>query len=247
MKRRFFVDKAIEGNLVVLDGPEASHITTVNRLGPGDEILLFDGTDREFLARIVDARKNQVQAEIRQIQSVSRELPFRLCLAVALPRGDRQKILVEKLVELGVTTLFPVACDRSVALPEASAVRRLHRRVIEASKQCGRNRLMGIARPVTYNEFVGMEFEGLHRFIAHPGGPSKPAVAVNRRLPPTDGVVIAIGPEGGFSDCEIDLASRSGWNCLSLSQSILRVETAAVVAATLFGVGRLEPEQFQSP
>ncbi len=240
MKRRFFVESAIEGDQVVISGTEASHMAVVNRLGPGDEVVLFDGSGREFQASISDVRKNSVTAEITGIDPVSRELPFQLSLAVALPKGDRQKILVEKLVELGVSTLWPVGCERSVAVAQSAAVGRLRRRVIEASKQCGRNRLMEIREGVSFAQLIGQEFSGQHRLIAHPGLPAKSAVACRRTLLPAEGVVVAIGPEGGFSDGEIELASRSGWNCLSLSSCILRVETAAVAAATLFGIGRLQ-------
>src|SRR5262249_62180235 len=116
-------------------------------------------------------------AEIRIIErrEIDRELPFELVVAVALPKGDRQRWLVEKLTELGVTTMVPLITERSVAQPNGSALERLNRAVIEAAKQCGRNRLMMIAQPQAWGDWISQsairnpqsEIETL-RLVAHP-------------------------------------------------------------------------------
>jgi 16S rRNA (uracil1498-N3)-methyltransferase len=147
MSERFFVEPPIAGPRAILAGDEARHLARVMRAAVGDEVLLLDGSGVEFLARIDAIGKSQVVLEIIERRPIDRELPFRLTLAVALPKGERQKWLVEKATELGVTRLVPLITQRGVAQPVDAALARLRRGVIEASKQCGRNRLMEIAAP----------------------------------------------------------------------------------------------------
>src|SRR5436190_713470 len=149
MSDRFFVSPPIAGDRAVLAGDEARHLAAVMRVQIGDEVVLFDGSGVEFTARVTATRKQAVELAIFERREISRELPFSLTLAVALPKGERQKWLVEKATELGVTRIVPLVTERGVAQPVESALERLRRSVIEASKQCGRNRLMEIAAPVT--------------------------------------------------------------------------------------------------
>jgi 16S rRNA (uracil1498-N3)-methyltransferase len=150
---------------------------------------------------------------------------------VALPKGDRQKWLVEKLTELGVTALVPLVTERGVAQPTASAIARLERAVIEASKQCGRNRLMRIARPQAWAAWIAAVAtnEGTLRLIAHPGG--TPLASIDLKAPQL--TQLAIGPEGGLTDAEVATATAARWQAVDLGPRILRVETAAVALAAV--------------
>src|SRR4051794_19458026 len=100
MSERFFVEQAIRGETVELIGDEARHLMAVMRAVVGDEVTLFDGSGVEFTTRIAKLARHSVQCDILERREVSRELPFSLSLAVALPKGDRQKWLVEKTTEL---------------------------------------------------------------------------------------------------------------------------------------------------
>src|SRR5262249_50045544 len=99
MSERFFVDPPITGDRAELTGDEARHLKTVMRAAVGDEALLFDGSGSEFVARISGVAKGRIELAIVERREISRELPFSLTLAVALPKGDRQKWLVEKVTE----------------------------------------------------------------------------------------------------------------------------------------------------
>ncbi|MDH3719733.1 MAG: RsmE family RNA methyltransferase, partial [Planctomycetota bacterium] len=103
MTQRFYSSLPIDSGHVTLDGPEAHHLLHVMRLGVGAEIVLFDGLGAEFQGRVVDCRRSEVDVEVLARAEIDRELPFKLTLGVALPKGDRQRWLVEKAVELGVT------------------------------------------------------------------------------------------------------------------------------------------------
>ena len=225
MSERFFVSPPIAGDRVQLTGDEARHLAAVMRAQPGDKVTLFDGSGAEFLAEMVAVRKQAVDLTIVERRAISRELSREFTLAVALPKGERQKWLVEKATELGAARLVPLITERGVAEPTPSALDRLRRTVIEASKQCGRNRLMEIAPPVSAGELFTAA-QG-NRFLADPAG--QPLRAIHLETSAT--VTAAIGPEGGFTEEELQSADVAGWQHVSLGRTILRVETAAIAVA----------------
>jgi len=226
MSERFFVTPPITGERATLVGDEARHLAAVMRASVGDEVALFDGSGAEFTGRISTIGKLAVELAIIERREISRELPFQLTLAVALPKGDRQKWLVEKATELGVTRLVPLVTERGVAQPVESAIERLRRSVIEASKQCGRNVLLEIATPATAHEFFGSAPAAAIRIIADPSGGPLGAIAAQSQP-----IIASIGPEGGFTDSELAAARTAGWLVMSLGPRILRVETAAIAIA----------------
>jgi 16S rRNA (uracil1498-N3)-methyltransferase len=227
MSERFFITAPIAAQRAELTGDEARHLTSVMRAKVGDQITLFDGSGAEFTARVAAIRKATVELSIVERREVSRELAFSLTLAVALPKGERQKWLVEKATELGVTRIVPIITERGVAQPVDSALDRLRRATIEASKQCGRNRLMDIAVRATATDYFAAAPESATRLIADP--PGQPLGQIN--VPQSSDIIAAIGPEGGFTDAELAAAASSGWQSVSLGNRILRVETAAVALA----------------
>ena len=164
--------------IIALPPEEAHHAGSVLRLQVGDSLVLFDGAGREAQARVCSASKKTVEVEIESVAEVNRESKRKLTIAIALPKGDRQKWLIEKCVELGVAQILPLDVERSVAKAEKQVVQRLERQVIEASKQCRRNTLMKILDPMKWSEFLnilnkdGSEFisKDCLKLIAHPGG-----------------------------------------------------------------------------
>src|SRR6185436_15410174 len=170
MSERFFVEQPITGSTAELVEAEAQHLAKVMRAAVGDEVVLFDGSGAEFAAKVARLSKSVVLLEIVERREINREPRVELTLAVALPKGERQKWLVEKLTELGATRLIPLITERGVAQPVESALDRLRRGVIEASKQCGRNRLMEIAAPERVTDFFRNSSLVNYRLLAHPTG-----------------------------------------------------------------------------
>jgi 16S rRNA (uracil1498-N3)-methyltransferase len=210
-------------------GPEAHHLVHVLRAKPGTKVVLFDGAGKEAIGVVERTSRTSVELTVEVVREVSRERAIEITLGVALPKGERQRWLVEKAVELGVRRLVPLVTQRSVAMPGDSALARLRRGVIEASKQCGRNRLMEIALPQEWGEFVaGVQAE--LRLVAHPGGKALREVLKKsgRDANPPRSCVLAVGPEGGFTREEIAAAESANWQLVDLGPAILRVETAAV-------------------
>jgi len=239
---RYFVDSPIQGDAVTLPGPESHHLIHVLRAKVGTRVVLFDGSGAEFLAQVDQVGRTEVTLKILSRHEVSRELPVALTLGVALPKGDRQKWIVEKAVELGVARIVPLWTSRSVAQPVGQALARLQRAVIEASKQCGRNRLLEIGEPQQWADFVAATRAVPWRLLAHPNPKPHPGQRLHRLpLPgseepqPAGPILLAVGPEGGFSSEEVALGTASGWQTVDLGQRTLRIETAAIllVAAVL--------------
>jgi len=229
---RYFSETPISEDRALLVGAEAHHLAHVMRGKPGTRVVLFDGSGAEFVARVERIDRSQVELAVLSRQEVDRELPEELTLGVALPKGDRRRWLVEKAVELGVGRMVPLLTARSVARPVGQAVKRLRRTVIEASKQCGRNRLMEIGEPRAWTDYVADTAEAPCRLLAQPHGRQTvagPPSAADSLSP----VFLAVGPEGGFSDEEVSLAVAAGWQMIDLGSRTLRVETAALLLAAM--------------
>jgi len=240
MSERFFVDRPFENDRVTLAGSEAHHLIHVMRARLGTQVHLFDGSGDEFLASVEAIERSHVVLAVVQRRHVDRELTTPLTLAVALPKGDRSRWLVEKAVELGVTCLVPLETARTVTRASAGLVRRLERTVIEASKQCGRNRLMDITATQRWSDFLvagPSDARSDGGYLAHPDASPRgqvdrrPAAPGARRRPPIrsgNGLCVAVGPEGGWVPEEIECARKVGWTLVDLGPRILRTETAAV-------------------
>jgi 16S rRNA (uracil1498-N3)-methyltransferase len=247
MSERFFVDAAVTTDHATLRGAEAHHLLHVMRAKIGDEVQLFDGSGSEFAARVEKLGRSQVELRVLNREMIDRESPIEFTLAVALPKGDRQNWLVEKAVELGATLLVPLNTQRSVAAASASALERLRRTVIEASKQCGRNRLLEIRSPQSWTDFVQSHHSSLPalRLVAHLSGAPLASVWTSANAKENQSVIAAVGPEGGFTEGELSAATAAGWIQVCLGPRTLRVETAAVALA-VWAAGLNENTHFAS-
>jgi len=246
MADRYFVSQPIVGDRVVLAEAEAHHLARVMRAEPGDEVVLFDGSGGEYRARVEQVTRHEVTLSVGPRLEIDREARLRVTLGAALPKGDRQRWLIEKTVELGVAQLIPLETERGVAQPAANTLERLARGVIEAAKQCGRNRLMEIAPAARWSDFVSSAPCGAVRLLAHPAaempdkaGTAKPLslLAPPQTLAAQTEVWIAVGPEGGLTADEVRAALAQEWQAVDLGARILRVETAALALAGAYLLG----------
>jgi 16S rRNA (uracil1498-N3)-methyltransferase len=233
MTQRYFVEQPIAGPQATLLAAEAHHLAHVMRAKPGMQVTLFDGRGGEYLAEVTRVERAAIQLSVLSHQPIERELSAPVIVGASLPKGDRQRWLVEKLVELGVQTFVPLATAHAVAQPTDNARERLERAVIEASKQCGRNRLMRIEVPQAWRAFVTAASVEACRLIAHPGVAQTLGDLLRAGTPPPiAGFAVAVGPEGGLTDEEVAIACEAGWAPVSLGPCILRVETAATLMAS---------------
>ncbi len=237
MSERFYTSELLSPGEFVLTGAEAHHLAAVSRHRPGDRVVLFNGDNHEYPAEVIAIGKRTVTLQILARQWVDRELSYPVVVGSALPKGDRADFLIEKLTELGVTQFVPLITARAIVQPKPTVVEKFTRTVIEASKQCGRNRLMAIVPPRTWDTFILASDLPPHKYVLHPQG-STDSVQTYAK-----GVAVAIGPEGGLTDEEVKKALATGWQVATLGPRILRVETAALaVAAVLSQPMRVQRE-----
>ncbi len=234
MSERFYVEADLEaGGLFEITGPEAHHLAAVCRLRPGDSLVLFNGRGTEYPARITQVGKKSIRGEVLAVERPDREVGHRLEVAAPLPKGDRADFLIEKLTELGATSFTPLQTSRSVVHPRESKLDRLQRHVIEASKQCGRNVLLRVGELTPWSDFCRLPTLPGRRLLAHFGGAALSSVLMGQA---GGDVVLAVGPEGGFTPEEVGQGQEAGWQVVSLGPRVLRVETAAVVLAAMVGM-----------
>lgn len=217
------------GQTIELTPAASQHVAVVLRMVRHDPLTLFFGDDREFSATIMDASKKKVTVSIDSVSLITRESPRNIHLAQALSKGERMEFVIQKSVELGVTSIFPILTSHSVVrLDEARLNKKLlqwQAIAISACEQSYRTKIPTI-HPVT-------SFE---HFIKHCQAPTKLILDTNKRQSLRDCVVeegdiaLSIGPEGGFSDTEVMAAHDHGFQSLHLGPRILRTETAAIVA-----------------
>lgn len=230
MADRFYTADELGPGEYALAGAEAHHLAAVRRFAPGDRVVLFNGDGHEYPCEILSAGKRSVALNVLARESPDRELGFPVVVASALPKGDRADFLIEKLTELGVTRFLPLVTSRAVVQPKPAVVEKFARAVIEASKQCGRNRLMAVDPPRKWSDFLALPDVPATRFVLHTG-PGLSTLGASAGA----GCAVAIGPEGGFTPEEVSAALACGWAAASLGPRVLRVETAAVAAAALLG------------
>ena len=235
MSNRFYVNQPLDGDLCQITGETAHHVLNVMRMQIGDSLTLFNGTNYEFHATITETAKKAVTVTIQSSKKVSRELAIRITVATAFPKGDRQKFMIEKLVELGVERLIPLRTERSVVNLQEKSQEKIQRWIVEASKQCGRNRLMTIQPTVSFNDWIQTETTGT-RLIAHPDQSLLSITDVMTDSIDAGLTHLTIGPEGGFSDSEIARATQAGWVSFAIGNRILRIETAAIALASIFSL-----------
>ncbi|MFO0951392.1 MAG: RsmE family RNA methyltransferase [Isosphaeraceae bacterium] len=229
MADRFYCPGAAGRERLVLEGDEARHLARVLRLGVGAWVEVFDGLGGAWKAEVAGVSKSAVELQRTGPPLPDCEPGLSLTIATAVPKGERFDWLVEKATEIGVRRLVPVRTERSVVDPGSAKLERIRRAVVEASKQCGRNRLMEVGATVDLPALLQEARPGL-RVLAHPGGRGLASVSTSGS---TDEALLLVGPEGGFTDAEVEAAERAGFERVGLGPTILRVETAAVVGCAV--------------
>ncbi len=246
-RRRFYAaPEDIDGSTVRLSREETHHLTRVLRLGRGDEVFVFDGCGNEYRCEVVGIETDRAQLEIIDRLADEVESPVDLTLAQALAKGEKFDLIIQKATELGVRRIAPIATEHAdVKLKDEQAAKRLERwrRIsLEALKQCGRRTLVEILTPLSLEEFLNAsDVESKAQINSNV---SRVMLVFNERggsaigdaladVERSDAVTALIGPEGGWSEAELDLLEKRGARFVTLGPRILRTETAAIAAVTL--------------
>lgn len=198
----------------------------VLRLSNGAEVILFDNYGGQYLAKL-DIQGKNFYVVPYQHQNIERELAGKIKVFQGIASGDKMDWIVEKAVEVGVHEFYPLSTQRSIIKLSADrmAKRLAHWQAIAyaASEQCGRNRIMQVHQPISLAQ--AMQYKNNLSLFCHPEGEvnlaSKLAINANE-------LAIFIGPEGGWSDTELDIAHANQLQAIRFGSRILRTETAGI-------------------
>jgi 16S rRNA (uracil1498-N3)-methyltransferase len=243
-RRRFFAPPssfAPDGSSIKLASDEARHLRDVLRLGRGDEVFVFDGEGREFRCLVEESGRDRTTLQVsNEVVPANPESPLHLTLAVALLKGEKFDLAVQKATELGVARVVPVVtkfADVRVRddTDAARRVARWQRIALEACKQSGRARVPLIDAPTAFASLIESAHANAAQWcvmFAERSGVSLIETIGNLTARPL-ALTALIGSEGGWADEEIALARSVGWSVVTLGGRTLRAETAAIVVATL--------------
>jgi 16S rRNA (uracil1498-N3)-methyltransferase len=226
-RRRWIADEFSE-NLAVLTGAHAEHLVRVLRVRVGQEFDINVGTDVR-LGRVVSIGENRVEFELGEHIPVV-AIP-KVTLALSIFKFDRMEWAIEKCTELGVARIVPVIARRTethLATAAEKRVERWERIARQSSEQSRRSAPPEISAPMKLKDVVELKGQaGILLAESEDELMLKDALASHSR---GKSVVLAVGPEGGWADTELDLFRAAGWVSASLGETILRAETAAIAA-----------------
>ena len=232
--RRFFVpaERIHDGRVEFLPG-QSHQMAHVLRLRPGDQVRVFDGTGREFVAALLPATSKERLARILGEEPTFPHATFRLTLAQVVPRGPAMDWIVAKATELGVSCIIPLEGERSVRHPAPTPPSRWLRIVQEATEQCGRRDLPAIAPACSVEALLRAHLETTPLLVCDAGRESRPLLGLCEALAGTPSLTLVVGGEGGLGSVELERLRSRGAHLASLGPRILRTETAVVAALSV--------------
>jgi 16S rRNA (uracil1498-N3)-methyltransferase len=233
---RFFIDPdQVRDPSISVMGEDVRHIRTVLRKGPGDLLTLLDGQGREYTVRITTIERSKIEAQIIDRKERTTASPV-VTLGQGLPKSDKMDWIVQKATELGVSSIVPLVTERTIVKikDEEKRVARWRKICREAAMQSDRPDIPMVEAIRPFGGFVEHLVPGPQTLLLLPWEEgTQPIKEVLRRTQGLEKVVVLIGPEGGFSQTEADLAKKEGFHLVSLGPNILRTETAAVAVLSM--------------
>jgi 16S rRNA (uracil1498-N3)-methyltransferase len=212
-----------------LDDDAAQHVGRALRLRVGDAVVVFDGTGGEYAAVIQRMDRERVDVKVGAFWPDVPAPAFFVGLVQGLPEADKMDWILQKATELGVAWVQPVVCERSVVRlsGERAAKREAHwqRVAIAACEQSGRTRVPEVRPTRAFRDWAAAPSQA-RRWLLQPGA----AEVLVAQEAPAGEVELLIGPEGGFSEREAEIAAHVGFHALSLGPRVLRAETAPIAA-----------------
>ncbi len=238
MTRLFLPSEKLAGEKIIIAGEEARYLSLVLRLKPGEQITVFDGSGYRYICNVLQVHKKEVVVEKIKKEPYSAESPVSITLAQGLPKSDKMDLIVRKSTELGVNKIIPLVTERS-QIRHTDKVERWRKIALSASQQCGREKIPEIEEVMGIEEFLS----GIHEVGARHAVPLQIIFSeeqternLKKILTGFKGarhLILLIGPEGGFTRKETDLAVEKGFLEASLGPRVLRTETAPLTAMSI--------------
>lgn len=239
---RFYCDKIGKGQVRLAEA-EAHHLINVMRLSAGEKIELFDGRGKLAKSVITEIKRKEVFVEIKEIQTLERHKSGRVVIAASIAKGQRFDMLISKCTELGADHIAAVVFERTVKQAKGQgALERYEKLSISAAKQCGRlflPRITGPMNPAETISFLKNEYpQG--KFIF--GSLNKEAENITGTVKDGSDVIAFVGPEGGITGAEENMLINEGARRVRLTDTVLRIETAAIAFSAILCAGRSSTE-----
>lgn len=238
---RFFVEKNqidMERKKIRIIGNDVNHIKNVLRMRTGEELVISAGGNQEYTCLIEELNQEEILVSVMYVQEVGLELPSRICLFQGLPKGDKMELIIQKAVELGVYELIPVDTCRTVvkldAKKQVSKLKRWQAISESAAKQSKRmivpkiHPVMRFAEALEYAK--NLDIRLIPYELAEDMAHTKELLG---QIQPGQSVGIFIGPEGGFSQEEVEAAIQCQVQPITLGKRILRTETAGMTVLSI--------------
>jgi len=217
-------------NQISITADKARYLASVLRCREGDALVIFNGAGDCFKTKISKVGKKEVIADVLEKFPCNPESPVNITLVQSLLKGEKMDLVIQKTTELGVREIVPVVTERS-QLRETRKTARWQKIAEEASRQSGRTVIPVVHEPVFFQGiFTGNDLKG---FIFYEEEGVRLSDSVSSFISHPSSLFIVIGPEGGFTKEEVELAKEKGLVAASLGKRILRAETAAIAAVTL--------------
>jgi 16S rRNA (uracil1498-N3)-methyltransferase len=237
IQRVVIAPEQIQNQQILLTETQQHYLIRVLRLDKGDRFIAMNGQGSWWLSEL---EANLTEAKIIEALSAQTELLVSVTLIAAMPKGNAFDEVVSQATELGVTCIIPIKSDRTLLNPSPQKLQRWRRLSQEAAEQSERQVVPTILDPINFSSSFELDkIFNTHRYICVARGDSQHFLSCLQELklanvtkqPPS--IVIAIGPEGGFSQTEIEQAIAAGFQPVSLGKRILRAVTAPIVALSL--------------
>src|SRR5262249_15329475 len=238
-RRRFYAPpNQIDGKTIILSAEETHHLVRALRMRPGDEVFVFDGRGTEYASRISSLDGGGARLEVESVLERPAESPANIILAQALAQNERFDLVVQKATALGVREIVPVSTSHGEVMPAgeraANRIERWRRISLEAAKQSGRRtlvQLQPVSSVTSAVENARRSHPALTLLVFNERGGARVDAAVSGAS--GSAIIVFIGPEGGWSDGELEFFEEQNAIPVSLGPRILRTETAAIAAITL--------------
>lgn len=238
MPHFFTSPSSITKETVCLDGPDVNHIKNVLRMKPGEKLDINDGQGNTYHCEIERYEALSLLLNILSSEASDTELPSKIFLFQALPKGDKMELIIQKSVELGVHQIIPVATRRCVVkLDEKKAEKKTQRwnAIAEsAAKQCGRSKMPTVSPVMDFSS--ALEYASRCEYVLIPYELAKGMEETKHLISSVQGgqdIGIFIGPEGGFEEAEVMAAMENGAVPITLGKRILRTETAGLAVLSI--------------
>jgi len=227
---RIFIDSLPVEDEVSVGGKEASYLIRVLRARVGDEVTLIGEGGRSWLSKIESIKGKEIRLSIKKEIEPLKEPSIKVRLLQGILKAQKMDLVVQKAVELGVSSIVPIITDRTI-VTETKKAKRWQDIALEATRQCGRTIIPVVEEPIRLRDFFLKRCPVSGIVFWEEGGlPLKDAL---KALSPKNEIYILIGPEGGLSREEVEGASRCGLKVATLGRRLLRAETASISALTI--------------